>query len=196
MAALTRTTCFLVVWMIFLTVYLCLCCMEGDGYFGWQCNTTAGCFCKQGQRCQRTLGTCPEHCVDNPWGIGCHDEKINIAHRKPATQSSTYSEGGVSYPANLAVDGDNSTDNMKCIRTNLSYDPTWSVDLGGLYVVRRVVLIKPTTFDNICQFQGARLCINTASVFNCSFRVRDSPANFSSLRQLTKNSRRTHITVV
>ncbi|XP_023932844.1 receptor-type tyrosine-protein phosphatase epsilon-like [Lingula anatina] len=164
MAAVSRTTCFLVVWTIFLTAHMSICCMEGDGYFGWQCDNVTGCFCKQGQRCQQTLGTCPEHCVDNPWGIGCQDEYINLAHGKPATQSSTYSEGGVRYPADLAVDGDNSTDNLKCTRTNYSDDPTWSVDLEGLYVVRSVVLIKPTRFADICQFQGVWLCINNNTV--------------------------------
>ncbi|XP_013398159.1 receptor-type tyrosine-protein phosphatase epsilon-like [Lingula anatina] len=167
MAALPRITCFLVVWMIFLTVHLCLCCMEGDGYFGWQCDTVTGCFCKQGQRCQRTLRTCPEQCVDNPWGIGCQDENINLAYGKQATQSSTYMNvsENVSYPANLAVDGHNSTDDLKCIKTNSQNNPTWSVDLGGLYVIRRVALIKP----DICQFQGVQLCINnkTASDTGC-----------------------------
>ncbi|XP_013406247.1 fucolectin-1-like [Lingula anatina] len=96
-------------------------------------------------------------------------ENINLAYGKQATQSSTYMNGSVSYPADLAVDGDNITDDLKCAKTNSQDKPTWSVDLEGLYVVRRVVLIKPTTFADVCQFQGVQLCINnkTASDTGC-----------------------------
>ncbi|XP_013408761.1 fucolectin-6-like [Lingula anatina] len=127
------------------------CCNAGDGYFGWVCNTTNGCFCKQGQTCQKTLSpNCPGHCVDNPWGIGCVDEKHNLAFRKPTSQSST--EGGNSYPPSLAVDGNNSTD--ACATTNQENNSWWQVDLGGLYVIRSVAVIRPNNCQTISMYIG------------------------------------------
>ncbi|XP_023933065.1 uncharacterized protein LOC112042562 [Lingula anatina] len=117
------------------------CCVDGDGYFGWVCDTTTGCFCKQGQACQKTLSpNCPGHCVDNPWGIGCVDEKHNLAFGKPTAQLSI--EGG--HPPSLAADGNNATDVSMCAVTNQDTNPWWQVDLEGLYVIRSVAVIRPS----------------------------------------------------
>ncbi|XP_013401400.1 uncharacterized protein LOC106167226 [Lingula anatina] len=168
MAALLTNFYFLVVWVIFSTVYLCMCCTEGDGHFGWQCDTVTGCFCKQGQRCQQTLGTCPEHCVDNPWGIGCHDEHGNLAYGKPASQSNTnfsYTDDEW-FSATLAVDGNNSTADSNCTRTHHQPNTYWTVDLEGLSVIREVTVIKPAA---ICPQNNEKLCIknDTSNHVNC-----------------------------
>ncbi|XP_023930889.1 uncharacterized protein LOC112041643 [Lingula anatina] len=68
------------------------------------------------------------------------DEKFNLALGKPTTQSSSHP---VSYQSSLAVDGNNSTDASLCSRTYWETDPWWLVDLGGLYVIRSVVVIMP-----------------------------------------------------
>ncbi|XP_013415647.1 receptor-type tyrosine-protein phosphatase kappa [Lingula anatina] len=168
---------FLIIWTLIFSVHQTQCCNAGDGYFGWVCDTTTGCFCKQGQTCQKTLSpNCPSHCVDNPWGIGCVDEKLNLALEKPTKQSSNHTDG---YPS-LAVDGNNSTDVSMCARTNQDTNPWWQVDLGGLYVIRTVAAIMP----NNCQTDaGITLYIgndttqqgNTQLSNMCSFELLVNP---------------------
>lgn len=60
----------------------------------------------------------------------------NIALKKPAKQSTTYSWAGESSPASLAVDGNNGTDFVvdKCSCTKGGdTNPWWMVDLQAVY---------------------------------------------------------------
>ncbi|XP_013415221.1 receptor-type tyrosine-protein phosphatase kappa isoform X1 [Lingula anatina] len=152
----------LLILFIVIQVQTSLSCVEGEGYFGWLCDTQSNCFCKQAQICQKTLGTCPPNCVDNPWGIGCSDDDVNLAQGKQASQSSTNSN----FLASLAVDGNNSTQGSDCALTNLQNDPSWLVDLGGLHVVRKIAVQKPTS--GVCPFNLVFACIGNSTVTsNC-----------------------------
>ena len=64
----------------------------------------------------------------------------NVALNKPAKQSSTFTSG-VTYSANLAVDGNNGTDFFvdKCSHTaNGDTNPWWLVDLQADYFIKSV----------------------------------------------------------
>ena len=65
---------------------------------------------------------------------------VNIALNKPATQSSTWTTPGISYPADKAVDGDVDT------FTNTAQDqhPSWwKVDLQDVYSIGKIVIYAP-----------------------------------------------------
>ncbi|XP_065935782.1 fucolectin-like [Magallana gigas] len=79
-------------------------------------------------------------CTDGYAGAHCNEVVSNLALNKPAKQSSTFTSG-VTYSANLAVDGNNGTDFVvdKCSHTAKGdYNPWWRVDLQGVYFIKSV----------------------------------------------------------
>ncbi|XP_052691246.1 uncharacterized protein LOC128169121 [Crassostrea angulata] len=77
------------------------------------------------------------------YDIVCEEAASNLALNKPATQSSTFTrpEAGLNYSANLAVDGNNGTDQVvdKCSHTeDGDTNPWWSVDLQAIYTIKSV----------------------------------------------------------
>uniref|UniRef100_A0A8W8NZS0 Fucolectin n=1 Tax=Magallana gigas TaxID=29159 RepID=A0A8W8NZS0_MAGGI len=69
----------------------------------------------------------------------------NIALKKPAKQSTTYSWAGESSPASLAVDGNNGTDFVvdKCSCTKGGdTNPWWLVDLQAVYHIDYVRILN------------------------------------------------------
>ena len=59
----------------------------------------------------------------------------NAALKRPAYQSSVYSDSRGSYPASLANDGDRIS---RCSISQRETNPWWAVDLGGLTTIYRV----------------------------------------------------------
>ncbi|XP_052694408.1 uncharacterized protein LOC128172675 [Crassostrea angulata] len=77
------------------------------------------------------------------YDIVCKEAASNLALKKPATQSSTFTwpENRINYSANLAVDGNNGTDFVvdKCSCTeDGDTNPWWSVDLQAIYTIKSV----------------------------------------------------------
>nr|XP_034315866.1 uncharacterized protein LOC117685540 [Crassostrea gigas] len=75
--------------------------------------------------------------------VHCIRVVSNLALHKPATQSSTltWTEAGLTYSANLAVDGNNGTDHAvdKCSSTEGGdTNPWWLVDLKAVYSITSV----------------------------------------------------------
>ncbi|KAI8502507.1 hypothetical protein Bbelb_200950, partial [Branchiostoma belcheri] len=65
----------------------------------------------------------------------------NLALMKSAEQSSTSVRGGASLSAGLAVDGNTETGaRAACAGTDVTDQPWWRVDLGGVYLVQKVRL--------------------------------------------------------
>ncbi|XP_066287702.1 uncharacterized protein [Branchiostoma lanceolatum] len=63
----------------------------------------------------------------------------NLALMKSAEQSATLVRGGTPLSAGLAVDGNNGADAQAlCAETDVTDQPWWRVDLGGVYLVQRV----------------------------------------------------------
>ena len=65
---------------------------------------------------------------------------VNVALNKPATQSSTWTTPGISYPADRAVDGDQNTFTSTADNQHPSW---WKVDLQDVYSIERIRLIAP-----------------------------------------------------
>lgn len=62
----------------------------------------------------------------------------NVALWKSTNQSSTYSESGISFTSDKAVDGngDGNWNNHTCTHTQPTSDnPTWNVNLGNAYYI-------------------------------------------------------------
>uniref|UniRef100_A0A2C9LX56 Fucolectin tachylectin-4 pentraxin-1 domain-containing protein n=1 Tax=Biomphalaria glabrata TaxID=6526 RepID=A0A2C9LX56_BIOGL len=67
----------------------------------------------------------------------------NIAYKQRANQSSVYSEGKISYGANLAVDGNitnNFSNGKTCTHTKEETSPSWNLTLQSNYVINRFIL--------------------------------------------------------
>jgi len=68
-------------------------------------------------------------------------EVCNVATLLPAYQTSDYSDGGGTYVASYATDGNlNTAYHLGCAVTNLHTNPWWSVDLGLPLTVTGVFL--------------------------------------------------------
>lgn len=63
---------------------------------------------------------------------------IEVAHQKPAEQSSNYKDA---YPASRAVDGNLNTH----VHTNREQSPYWIVDLGKNYQIKRIEIFNVNT---------------------------------------------------
>nr|XP_034317027.1 fucolectin-like [Crassostrea gigas] len=80
-------------------------------------------------------------CTDGWTGARCNEAVSNLALNKPAKQSSRFTGEGVTYYANLAVDGNNGTDLRvdKCSHTaSGDTNPWWRVDLMAIYTITSV----------------------------------------------------------
>ncbi|XP_071961244.1 uncharacterized protein [Antedon mediterranea] len=82
---------------------------------------------------------------------GCKGDRFSVksyfSYHKPAYQSTTYSSGGISYDASLAVDGNRDRDfnSGSCSRTVVSRNenPYWYVDLGSIYSIEDIYVYTP-----------------------------------------------------
>ena len=66
---------------------------------------------------------------------------LDLALFKNATQSSTFSDKGITFIANKAVDGNIATDlyrDKTCSHTEKEDNPWWKVDFGKMYSITGV----------------------------------------------------------
>ncbi|XP_053335742.1 fucolectin-like [Clarias gariepinus] len=101
-------------------------------------------------------------CIFSSQWILTH-QKVNLALKGIATQSSTYS----TYSANLAIDGNTESifGSGSCVHTREDYDPWWSVDLLAVYDIGTVVI---TNRGDCCpeRINGAEIHIGDSLINN------------------------------
>ncbi|XP_071953860.1 hyalin-like isoform X4 [Antedon mediterranea] len=82
-----------------------------------------------------------------------------VSTGKPAYQSATYSSGGISYDAGLAVDGNGNQDFSigSCSRTvvSVNQNPYWYIDLGSLHIIERVYVYTPYGYEDASNQLGS-----------------------------------------
>ncbi|XP_071961245.1 hyalin-like [Antedon mediterranea] len=91
-------------------------------------------------------------CVQGFGGDRCQYQvsiKSTLSTGKPAYQSTTYSSGGTSYDASLAVNGDIDRDfnSGQCARTVGNQNPYWYVDLGMVYSISDIQVYTPYGYE-------------------------------------------------
>lgn len=99
--------------------------------------------CQNGGNLNNNNGCITCTCTDGCAWARCDEAVSNLALHKPAKQSSTFTwpEAGLTYSANLAVDGNNGTDmavDMCASTVAGDTNPWWLVDLKAVYAIKSV----------------------------------------------------------
>ncbi|XP_073227971.1 uncharacterized protein [Porites lutea] len=103
----------------------------------------------------------------------------NIAFSKNASQSSSYTEPGKSFPASNAVDGDRSTNIDKCTHTLQDNTAWWRVDLGRVEPVAEVNILNRNS--HAARLNGAEIRVGNdttnggANNHLCATNIRNIP---------------------
>ncbi|XP_052694398.1 neurogenic locus notch homolog protein 2-like [Crassostrea angulata] len=120
------------------------CQSNGEWKYDIVCEDMNQCLdnpCQNGGTFTQKDGCFTCSCTDGWTGARCNEAVSNLALNKPAKQSSRFTGAGVTYYANLAVDGNNGTDFVvdKCSSTaGGDTNPWWLVDLQNVYFVKSV----------------------------------------------------------